>query len=276
MIFLISHSSRNGGIQAGEVPTMWVFGYGSLMWDGWEQKLGGTHVDRAVLANYRRSFNKKSTRNWGTSVAPGPTLGLEPSQNAVCTGTAFEFPEEQRVAVEKVLRGREGASFVLVELPVRLPDGREVRALTPVNDNTDRTYVGSIPMALRADMARTARGRDGACAKYVRNIHEKLVLLGIVDTDVEEFATLVGETQVTPSPAANEMLREKLQKMTEVEHVAEHPALLDEVSRNYPNTVVLLDSPHPLRRYTCVMQVFDFTEKPEYVALSARGFNRVL
>jgi glutathione-specific gamma-glutamylcyclotransferase len=48
-----------------EVPAMWVFGYGSLMWDGWEQKLGGTHVERTVLADYRRSFNKNSTRNWG-------------------------------------------------------------------------------------------------------------------------------------------------------------------------------------------------------------------
>src|SRR5690349_18168830 len=126
-----------------KVPTMWVFGYGSLMWDGWEQKVGGTHVDGAALANYRRSFNKKSTRNWGTSAAPGPTLGLEPSQNAVCTGTAFEFPEKQRTAVKKALKDREGESFELVELPLRLPDGREVHALTPVNSRTDSRYIGN-------------------------------------------------------------------------------------------------------------------------------------
>lgn len=28
---------------------MWVFGYGSLMWDGWEQTLGGVRVERAEL-----------------------------------------------------------------------------------------------------------------------------------------------------------------------------------------------------------------------------------
>ena len=40
---------------------MWVFGYGSLMCDdGWETAYGGSRVDRAVLMEHRRSFNKKS------------------------------------------------------------------------------------------------------------------------------------------------------------------------------------------------------------------------
>src|SRR5262245_52821166 len=109
---------------------MWVFGYGSLMWDGWEVDARGTRFDGAVLSGYRRAFNKKSVENWGTSEAPGPTLGLEPGDAASCTGTAFEFPDTQRAAIEGLLRRREGRSFSLVALPVRLPDGREVQALT--------------------------------------------------------------------------------------------------------------------------------------------------
>jgi cation transport protein ChaC len=170
---------------------MWVFGYGSLMWDGWEQTLGGSRVDRAALTDHRRSFNKKSVRNWGTPEAPAPTLGLEPALNVNCIGTAFEFPGEQRVAVENLLREREGASFALVELPVRLPDGQEVRALTPVNNRNKRAYMGNIPIAQRGSLAKTARGTSGTCVEYVRNIHEKLNSLGIVDTDVEEFWTLI-------------------------------------------------------------------------------------
>jgi cation transport regulator ChaC len=97
---------------------MWVFGYGSLMWDDWEQPFGGMRVDRAVLMGHRRSFNKKSVVNWGTSAALGPTLGLEPAQNAVCAATAFEFPEEQRAAVQNLLRRREGESFSLDDPPL--------------------------------------------------------------------------------------------------------------------------------------------------------------
>ena len=159
---------------------MWVLGYGSLMWDNWEQEHGGTRWDHAVLQNYRRSFNKKSTQNWGSAQAPGPTLGLEPDQGASCVGTAFEFPDDRRAALEALLKQREGASFALVELPVRLADGREIEALTPVNDRTSGTYIGN------------ARGTKGACADYVRNINEKLRALEIIDGGVDEFAALVG------------------------------------------------------------------------------------
>lgn len=170
---------------------MWVFGYGSLMWDGWEEARGGVRTDRAALLDYRRSFNKKSTRNWGTPEAPGPTLGLEPTEDGLCIGTAFEFPEDQRPALEVLLKRREGPSFTLTELRVRLPDGREIQAVTPVNNRRGDTYIGNVPAGERAAMARVARGEDGACADYVRNIHEKLRALEIVDEDVREFARLV-------------------------------------------------------------------------------------
>ena len=170
---------------------MWVFGYGSLMWDGWEQPFGGTRVDKAALMNHRRSFNKSSTTNWGTRNSPAPTLGLEPAANINCIGTAFEFPQEQTATISEYLRHREGPSFTMTELPVRLPDGREIHALTPVNDRTRHTYMGNMPIQQRVNLATTARGTSGACADYIRNIRAKLKSLDIVDTDVEEFFTLI-------------------------------------------------------------------------------------
>ena len=170
---------------------MWVFGYGSLMWDPWEAAFGGVRVDRAVLIGYRRSFNKKSVKNWGTRETPAPTLGLEPVVDGGCVGTAFEFNEKDRAAVEGLLRHREGRSFEFPELSVRLPDGREERAMTPVNSRSGSIYMGNVPIAERAKMARVAKGTCGACIDYVRNIHAKLCSLGIVDSDVEDFARLI-------------------------------------------------------------------------------------
>jgi cation transport protein ChaC len=167
---------------------MWVFGYGSLMWDGWETALQGTRTDHAVLSGYRRSFNKKSTERWGTPNRPGPTLGLEPDGAAHCTGTAFEFPEARRAAVLDTLRSREGESFTLPELSVTLPDGRTVQAVTPVNDRSKRTYIGKASLGDRVAMARVAEGGAGKCIDYVLNIRARLQALGIADAAVEEFA----------------------------------------------------------------------------------------
>jgi hypothetical protein len=71
------------------------------------------------------------------------------------------------------------------------------------------------------------------------------------------------------------MLRKRLEEMTQVEDVTQHPALLMEISQSLPNTIVFLDSPYRLRRYTCGMHVFGFAEEPEYAAIAERGFNRV-
>lgn len=43
---------------------MWVFGYGSLMWDGWEIEFQGVKDNRAELTGFHRDFNKRSTLNW--------------------------------------------------------------------------------------------------------------------------------------------------------------------------------------------------------------------
>src|SRR4030095_13044058 len=61
---------------------MWVFGYGSLMWDGGEVEFGAARRERATLSGVRREFNKASWKNWGTRAVPAPTLGLVEEERA--------------------------------------------------------------------------------------------------------------------------------------------------------------------------------------------------
>lgn len=49
---------------------MWVFGYGSLMADGWKAQFVCTRRAVAELAGYRCAFNKASVANWGTAKTP--------------------------------------------------------------------------------------------------------------------------------------------------------------------------------------------------------------
>jgi cation transport protein ChaC len=170
---------------------MWVFGYGSLIWDGWETAFRCTDKVIATLYGYRRDFNKASVRNWGSKSIPGPTLGLEASASAKCVGMAFNFPDEEQGCILKELRAREGGSFTLPKKDVSLTSGVIVRAVVPINDPSKSTYLGNRTFKERARLAAIATGSSGRCVDYVKTIRDKLEVLGIHDPGVEEFWKLV-------------------------------------------------------------------------------------
>lgn len=169
---------------------MRVFVYGSLMLEPWEQDFGGRRRGPATLLRYRRAFNKRSTRNWGTQQAPCPTLGLESVDGARCIGLLFEFPDEQRDRILDYLRDREGQGFDFPELDVETVEG-SLRAIVPVNDRSHRTYIGRRTQDERARLAREAAGEKGSCREYVERVRASLQEMGVVDQDVEEFWRVV-------------------------------------------------------------------------------------
>ncbi len=180
---------------------VWVFAYGSLTSDGWEQQFGGTRHNGAVVSGFRRDFNKKSTRNWGSSANPCPTLGLEQDAAAECIGCVFQLPDAKREAVTEYLRDREGRSIELQEQPISLEDGTRVQAVVAVNMREASTYIGTLSVEERAKMVHCARGCDGTCEKYLQNVCNTLHEIGMVDSYVEEFARLVEELKCrTVSP----------------------------------------------------------------------------
>jgi cation transport regulator ChaC len=165
---------------------MWVFGYGSLMWDGWEAEHGYIRKVTAVLPRFRRAFDKGSVRNWGTKRLMGPTLNIVDDPAGECKGYAFEFPVEKRDAVVAALKKREGG-FELKDKDVILDGGERVAAITPryIGPN----LIGDKPLAERAAMARVAVGTTGGkCADYVKGIVDKLAELRINDPAVQEFS----------------------------------------------------------------------------------------
>jgi cation transport regulator ChaC len=166
---------------------MWVFGYGSLMWDGWETQFGAARRERATLHGARRDFNKASLRNWGSRQVPAPTLGLVVEPNANCVGFAFEFADVDRDRILATLRDREGKSFSLDEKQITLDSGDIVNAIVPINDPSRSTFIGDQPIEARARLARAAVGSKGSGLSYVRNIRQKLHDVGIDDRGVEEF-----------------------------------------------------------------------------------------
>lgn len=166
---------------------MWVFGYGSLMWDGWEQQFDGVKIDGAELDGYRRAFSKKSIENWGTATHPCPTLGLERAPAATCIGAAFGFPTAQKQAVWTYLRDREGPSFGLEKRRITLPDGRRPQAHVAINDPDAESYIGDKHVDEIAAMIGGAHGTEGACIDYLENTIAKLRTLSIENDAIESL-----------------------------------------------------------------------------------------
>lgn len=79
-------------------------------------------------------------------------------------------------------------------------------------------------------------------------------------------------SQIVPS-LGDVTLRKKLEEMTNADTEQQYMELLAAAVKNHPNAVILINSEHPIRRYTCLVYVFGFTEHPEYTDIARSGFN---
>ena len=168
---------------------MWVFGYGSLMGDGWEAGHDCIRRTRAELRGYQRAFNKASVRNWGTKAQPCPTLNIVESKSATCRGIAFEFPEPKAQEIRDYLIEREGKAFALRLLPIFLDDGGAAVAIVPVYEG--KNIIAARDHQVLEQMICGARGTDGSGIEYVQRVASELERAGIDDPVVAELAATI-------------------------------------------------------------------------------------
>jgi glutathione-specific gamma-glutamylcyclotransferase len=170
---------------------MWIFGHGSLMFDGWEAAHGCIDRKWADLPGYRRSFNKKSVESRGTFKAPGLTLNLAPAKFARCRGVAFQFEDTDRAGeLLRLLARREACKGR--ELPVLIDGGSTVKAWVYIYEGKNLIDERT-PLTERAAMALKARGVRGSNFDYVKIVYEGLGSVGIDDPAVSEFWRIVKE-----------------------------------------------------------------------------------
>ncbi|UWQ75902.1 gamma-glutamylcyclotransferase [Leisingera sp. M658] len=167
--------------------TMWVFGYGSLLWNP------GFPVARrevAVLHGYARSFCMTSIHHRGTEDHPGLVLALDETEGANCKGLALsvEAGHEEQTLAE--LRERELISSAYLErdLEVELTDGSLVTAVTYVIDPHHVQYCGGLSLEKQAQMIAHAVGGRGPNTEYLYNTAEHLAEIGLHDSDLDWLA----------------------------------------------------------------------------------------
>jgi glutathione-specific gamma-glutamylcyclotransferase len=169
---------------------LWVFSYGSLMWD---PGFYFAEVRRADLAGFRRRFSFLARISRGTEARPGLMLSIEPGPGH-CRGLAFRIAAAQVAQESTVLWRREmiRGSYCPAFLPVATPQGI-VNALVFTGNPGHDDHVNEMPLAETAAVIANAAGVMGTNREYLEQLAAQLGVLGIDDPYVEALMARVRE-----------------------------------------------------------------------------------
>lgn len=167
---------------------LWVFAYGSLMWD---PGIHFSEVRVADLEGYQRRFTYRITVGRGSPEHPGLMLALE-REAGCCRGLAFRIAAPAVDAETEILWRREmirgGYSPLL--LPMTTPQGR-ITALVFAANHAHDEYAGELSPDETAQMIARASGPLGSNRAYLEQLAEQLAALDIEDGYIRDLLARV-------------------------------------------------------------------------------------
>ena len=179
--------------QAPQPERIWVFGYGSLMWNP-----AFHYVERhtARVHGFHRQFCLWSHGGRGSPKYPGLMLSLE--SGGSCTGVAYRVTPEAAATELDVLWRREMASrsYRPVWVNVHMRHGREPALVFAVNRAHER-YVAGLDTETIARYIATGKGTNGDCCDYLFDTVDHLRELGIRDRRMEGLEQRVRELRTS-------------------------------------------------------------------------------
>ena len=169
--------SRRETLHGRQDNDLWVFAYGSLMWD---PAFRFSEVRTALLKGYQRSFCLKSELGRGTPEKPGLMAGLD--NGGECSGLVFRIDRDLVEEETRVIWRREmllhaySPKFVNVESPFG-----DVEALAFVVDHTAKSYLPGMSTEETARLMATGVGIFGSSLAYIESLAEHFETIGIED-----------------------------------------------------------------------------------------------
>ena len=164
---------------------LWVFGYGSLMWDP------GFAVAEAVparLYGYHRRLCLWSVHYRGTAKRPGLVLGLD--RGGSCNGMALRVAKKNISAASDYLRKREmiNNAYRPTIKTAYLRGGDAVKTLTFISKQNHPQFAPPLTVADTVKIVQKATGKRGKNCDYVINTVKHLNEFKIKQTELHAVA----------------------------------------------------------------------------------------
>src|ERR1700691_5567924 len=184
----VSHSNpTQGDLYKG---VLWVFGYGSLMW---QPGFDFTEQFPARLIGEHRALCVYSFDHRGTPEKPGLVLGLD--RGGACRGIAFRVAAKLRNDTIDYLRGREQTTNVYREVMRSVWLENEARqrisALAYVVDRGHVQYAGRLSLAEQLRYVEQGHGRSGNNRDYVLATVKSIEKQGFRDKQLHQLALML-------------------------------------------------------------------------------------
>jgi len=175
---------------------VWVFAFGSLMWNPGFDFHKRNH---AVLENYVRQFTIWTMIARGTPEHPGLGLCLEPNSGKDCKGFAYQLKHQSLRSDFDVLWEREMTSGVYqpIWLKLQLLNNstgqviKHVKALTFVVNQNHPHYAGVMPIDKMAIIMAKAKGKYGLNVDYLSNMIEEMASIGDANDVFDELLSKI-------------------------------------------------------------------------------------
>lgn len=172
---------------------VWLFAYGSLIWNPTIQSLESRVVH---VRGWHRAFCLSTRAGRGSPDNPGLVLGLD--EGGACTGVAYRVAEDILEAELELLWRREmvAGSYIPSWLEAEDADGNPAGpVLAFIMNHDSEQYAGCLERAEIIRRLATAAGTLGSAADYLYQTCDGLRLNGIPDADLEMLEVEVRQEQ---------------------------------------------------------------------------------
>ncbi len=180
-------------LSALEDSELWVFGYGSLIWN---PALNYEEQRRCSIQGFEKKFCFWTTLSRGTVECPGLMMGLV--EGGCCNGVAFRIDARNAASELDVLFRREMSYYIYKPTWIEaqcVETKKPFKILTFVVDKENHRFVDNLSIEDTVRTIATAHGPLGRNCDYLFQLSEKMHELGFEEPELEDLVCRVKELQ---------------------------------------------------------------------------------